>query len=201
MQELLAVAAITVLAVISPGGDFAMVTRNSYLYGRRAGLWTAAGIAIAVWIHVAYTLLGVSVLLVTFPALFHMVRMLGAAYLVYIGYQTMRHRKISVDMHGGVAALSDKAAFKNGFMTNALNPKTTLFVLSTFTQIVKPTTPMWIQIGYGGFMSLAHLLWFGIVAVALSAPRLRNKLLAKQVVVNRVIGAILIVLGLLLLVL
>ena len=200
MQELLAVAVITVLAVVSPGGDFAMVTRNSYLYGRCAGLWTAAGIAIAVWIHVAYTLLGVSVLLVTFPALFHMVRMLGAVYLVYIGYQTMRHRKISVDMYGEVAVLSDKAAFKNGFMTNALNPKTTLFVLSTFTQIVKPATSMWIQVGYGGFMSLAHLLWFGIVAVALSAPRVRNKLLAKQVVVNRVIGVILIVLGLLLLV-
>ena len=201
MQELLAVAVITVLAVVSPGGDFAMVTRNSYLYGRRAGLWTAAGIAIAVWIHVAYTLLGVSVLLVTFPALFHMVRMLGAVYLVYIGYQTMRHHKISVDMHGEVAALSDKAAFKNGFMTNALNPKTTLFVLSTFTQIVKPETSMWIQVGYGGFMSLAHLLWFGVVAVALSAPRVRNKLLAKQAMVNRIIGVILIVLGLLLLVL
>ena len=199
MQELLAVAAITVLAVISPGGDFAMVTRNSYLYGRRAGIWTATGIAVAVWIHVAYTLLGVSVLLVAFPALFHVVRMLGAAYLVYIGYQTMRHRNVSITMQGGVAMLGDKAAFKNGFMTNALNPKTTLFVLSTFTQIVKPATSMWIQVGYGGFISLAHFLWFSIVAVALSAPRIRNKLLAKQAVVNQVIGGILIVLGLLLL--
>ena len=50
MQELFAVAAITLLAVVSPGGDFAMVTRNSYLYGRRAGIFTAIGIAAAVWI-------------------------------------------------------------------------------------------------------------------------------------------------------
>ncbi|MBP8876004.1 MAG: LysE family translocator, partial [Neisseria sp.] len=138
MQELFAVAAITLLAVVSPGGDFAMVTRNSYLYGRRAGIFTAIGIAAAVWIHVGYTLLGVSILLLQSPNLFHAVKLLGAAYLVYIGYTTFRHRPVSAAMQAGGQAIGDWAAFKNGLATNALNPKTTLFVLSTFTQIVSP---------------------------------------------------------------
>ncbi len=53
---------ITCLAVISPGADFAIVTRNSYLYGRQIGLSTALGIAGGVWIHVAYSLLGLGFL-------------------------------------------------------------------------------------------------------------------------------------------
>ena len=200
MQELFAVAAITLLAVVSPGGDFAMVTRNSYLYGRRAGIFTAIGIAAAVWIHVGYTLLGVSILLLQSPNLFHAVKLLGAAYLVYIGYTTFRHRPVSAAMQAGGQAIGDWAAFKNGLATNALNPKTTLFVLSTFTQIVSPATPLGIQIGYGAFMSAAHLLWFAFVAAVLSSPAVRNRLLQKQQIVNRVIGVLLMGLGLMLMV-
>ncbi|EGY53619.1 LysE family translocator [Neisseria shayeganii] len=198
MQELLAVAAITVLAVISPGGDFAMVSRNSYLYGRRAGLLTAAGIACGVWIHVAYTLLGVGLLLQRWPAAFFAAKILGALYLIYMGIQTFRHRPVTAQADGTATTLGAAAAFRTGLATNALNPKTTLFVLSTFSQIVSPHTPLWQQIGYGAWMSAAHGIWFAFVAVALSAPHLRQALLARQVTVNRVIGCLLAGLGVLL---
>ena len=55
MEELIAVIAITILAVISPGADFAIVTKNSYLYGRKTGICTAWGISLGVLVHVAYT--------------------------------------------------------------------------------------------------------------------------------------------------
>ncbi|TNH09182.1 LysE family translocator [Testudinibacter sp. TR-2022] len=200
MTELLAIATITILAVISPGGDFAMTTRNSYLYGKRAGILTAVGIAAAVWVHVGYTLLGVSALLSQSPVLFNLVKTFGAMYLIYIGIATFRHRPVAFELNGESAVLSDKQAFKNGFVTNALNPKTTLFVLSTFTQIVNPDTPILIQIGYGAFMSLAHLLWFAAVAMMLSAPQIRQRLLQQQRIVNRIIGLILCGLGLMLLI-
>ncbi|KGQ71540.1 lysine transporter LysE [Chelonobacter oris] len=199
MNELLAVITITVLAVISPGGDFAMVTRNSYLYGKRAGVITALGIASAVWVHVGYTLLGVSVLLLQSPWLFNLVKVFGALYLIYIGISTFRHRVLMSNLTAESAVLPDKQAFKNGFVTNALNPKTTLFVLSTFSQIINPKTPLTVQLGYGVFMSAAHLLWFGMVAVMLSTPRIRTGLLSRQIYVNRVIGLILCALGAMLL--
>ena len=195
MSELIAVMSITLLAVISPGGDFAMVTRNSYLYGKRAGIWTAFGIASAVWIHILYTLLGVSVLLIQFPMLFHIIKILGACYLIYIGVETYRHREIRVDLQGSQTQLHAFSAFKTGFFANALNPKTTLFILSTFTQIVQPDTPLIIQTGYGAFISLAHLVWFTIVAMLLSSPPIRQKLLDKQRIVNRCIGILLCLLG------
>ncbi len=199
MQELIAVVVITILAVVSPGGDFAMVTRNSYLYGRRAGVLTSFGIAAAVWIHVGYTLLGVSILLLKFPSIFNFIKILGAAYLVYIGFKTFRHHTVTVNLDASARKLSDLEAFKNGFVTNALNPKTTLFVLSTFTQVINPTSTLYIQLGYGTFMSVAHLVWFVFVALILSAPMIRNKLLEIQKHVNRFIGSVLILLGLMLL--
>ena len=195
MSELIAVMSITLLAVISPGGDFAMVTRNSYLYGKRAGIWTAFGIASAVWIHIIYTLLGVSVLLIQFPMLFHIIKILGACYLIYIGVETYRHREIRVDLQASQTQLHGFSAFKTGFFANVLNPKTTLFILSTFTQIVQPDTPLIIQTGYGAFISLAHLVWFTIVAMLLSSPPIRQKLLDKQRIVNRCIGILLCLLG------
>ena len=63
MTELLAVALITILAVISPGADFAMVTRNSLMLSRRSGVLTALGIGLGVTVHVSYTLLGVGLLI------------------------------------------------------------------------------------------------------------------------------------------
>ncbi len=63
MNELIAVAVFTVLAVISPGADFAMVTRSSYAQGRKAGLAAAVGIALGVQVHVLYTVLGIAVII------------------------------------------------------------------------------------------------------------------------------------------
>ncbi|WP_131669558.1 LysE family translocator [Psychrobacter pygoscelis] len=205
MSEILAVATITILAVISPGGDFAIVTRNSYLHGQRCGLFTAIGIAAAVWIHVAYTLLGVSVILQQSAFLLNIVKLIGTAYLVTIGIQTYRHtesQNIQLDSHQASTSsghLSAATAFKNGFMTNALNPKTTLFVLSIYSQVVSIDTSLIIQVAYGLFMSLAHLLWFTLVACILSHSRIREQLLQKQVLVNRIIGIVLGALGILLL--
>ncbi|WP_166800768.1 LysE family transporter, partial [Pseudomonas aeruginosa] len=79
MTELLAFLTITVLAVISPGADFAMVSRNSLLYSRRAGLLTALGIGAGVTVHVGYSILGVGVLVRESLALFTALKLAGAA--------------------------------------------------------------------------------------------------------------------------
>lgn len=122
MQELLAVMTITVLAVISPGADFAMVTRASWQHGRRAGLWAALGIAAGVQVHVFYTLVGVGLLMTRLPWLFSAVKWVGAGYLIYIGWRTLRDRSPVADATqeskpGGTAqeAHSHWRAFRTGF--------------------------------------------------------------------------------------
>ena len=196
MNELWAVAIITILAVISPGGDFAMVTRNSLLSGRRSGMLTALGIALGNWVHIAYSMVGVAVLVKTAPYLLSWVKVLGAAYLIYIGLQTA-FGKSSTEL-GKSAPLSDSQSLKLGFLTNALNPKTTLFVVSLYSQVVNIHTPIWQQLGYGWFISLTHGVWFASVAWLFSHQRLVQSALSKQALVNRMIGTVLIALGLML---
>ncbi|MFI5566794.1 LysE family translocator [Streptomyces sp. NPDC051740] len=195
MTEVLAVAVITVLAVIAPGADFAMVVRNSYLHGRRTGLLGALGVAAGVLVHVTYTMLGVGLLIASSTFLFTVIKLVGAAYLVYVGVRTFRTRgEVTVDLENRTE-LTPFAALRTGFLTNVLNPKTTLFVVSTFAQVVSPGTPVLQQVGYGLFMSLAHLLWFGVVAVFFSHDRMRTLMLRGQKVLNKVIGSVLAGLG------
>ncbi|WP_330960394.1 LysE family translocator [Photobacterium sp. 53610] len=195
MTELIAVAIITILAVISPGADFAMVTRNSYLYGRKAGMLAAIGIALGVLIHVSYTILGVGLVISKSPILFSVIKIVGAVYLIYLGFNTFSTKvKLAIDLTE-TAAMSNFQSLRQGFFTNALNPKTTLFVLSTYTQVVNPETPLTLQIAYGLFMSFAHWFWFSLVALFFSQEKLRAAMLNKQIVLNRTIGGILMFLG------
>lgn len=196
MLELMAVATITVLAVISPGADFAMVTRNSLLHGRSAGVLASLGIACGVLLHVLYTLLGVGLVIRSSPQWFWLIKLVGAAYLVYLGYQTFVSRPVPAGGNGAPPGLSNWQALSTGFFTNALNPKTTMFVLSVYTQVVNPDTALSVQIAYGAFMSVAHLVWFGVVALVFSDERLRGAVLKRQRTLNRAIGAVLMALGL-----
>jgi len=196
LTEVFAVGAITVLAVVSPGPDFAMVVRNSYLHGRRAGLLGALGIALGVQVHVFYTMFGVALLMQHAHGLLSAVKLLGAAYLVWIGIQTLRRRPPAEAGLPAQAGLPAHAALRMGFLTNALNPKTTLFVVSTYTQVVDAHTPLAVQFGYGLFMSVAHLAWFSVVACGFAAPALRAAMLRHARLLDKCIGSALLSLGL-----
>lgn len=195
MSELLAVAAVTILAVVSPGPDFAMVTRNSYAYGARAGLMTAVGIACGVQVHVLYTLLGLALLIVSSPSIFFVMKLLGAGYLVYLGLKSLLNTKKLVFGSAESTQPSLVAAFGMGFLTNALNPKTMLFVVATYSQVVQSDSPVSHNVAYGFFMSIAHWVWFSIVALFFSKTTMRQRMLAYQGIVDKSIGLALIGLG------
>lgn len=195
MNELIAVAAITILAVISPGPDFAMVTRNSYAYGRSSGLMAALGIGCGVQVHVCYTVLGIALVITHSPILFMTMKVLGAAYLIYLGWKSLTSTStLKVGTASGPRPSAGKA-FAMGFLTNALNPKTMLFVVATYSQVVQVSNTMATNFAYGLFMSFSHWVWFSLVALFFSAETLRAKMLAKQVIIDKVIGTALIGLG------
>ncbi|SDH05578.1 LysE family transporter [Propionivibrio dicarboxylicus] len=197
MIEAFAVITVTILAVISPGADFAMVTRNSMLRSRRAGVLTACGIALGVLVHVTYAIAGVSLLMTHAGVLLPLIKAAGAVYLVYLGIGMLRARPADSGSPTPVsAALSDAAALRIGFLTNALNPKTTLFVVSLFTQVIAPQTPLSVRLAYGAFMSLAHLVWFMLVAYAFSSTTAQGIANRCRHLIERAIGLVLVALGL-----
>lgn len=210
LPEFLTVIVVHLLAVMSPGPDFAIVTKNSLIYSRRSAIYTALGVGLGISIHVIYSLVGIGLIVSKSIILFSTIKFLGAAYLIYIGYKSFRSKKPSVaggnpplpeGRRGGVGAtsqsseLSPTQAIRIGFLTNALNPKATLFFLSLFTQVISTSTPLYIQTLYGIEMIMMTFTWFAGVAIVLSQARIKQKFSSIQYYLEKTFGAILIALG------
>jgi RhtB (resistance to homoserine/threonine) family protein len=198
MTELIAVLTISLLAIVSPGPDFAMVTRNSLVLSRRAGVMTALGIGLGVLVHVGYTLVGVGLLIQQSLFLFNAIKLVGAAYLIYLGMKMLRAKPSDPLADPFIRPLSDGAALRTGFLTNTLNPKTTVFIVSLFLQVVQPDTPLTVQIAYGVFIAVAHMAWFSLVALCFSAGAVRDRLLGVRHRIDRAFGGLLVGFGILL---
>jgi len=195
--ELLTITTIAIFMAISPGADFVMVTRNSIFYSRSAGLYSAFGVSMAIWVHVAYSIAGLAIIISSSIVLFSIIKYLGAAYLIYIGWKTFTSKAMmDIENDGDKKSLGNFQAFKIGFITNVLNPKTTIFFLSIFTQLVTLETPVWLQLVYGLIISFAHLVWFGIISFALTHPVLLKKFQATKHIIEKVVGTVLMAFGL-----
>ncbi|MHA6638606.1 LysE family transporter [Stutzerimonas frequens] len=197
-MEFMTVALVHLLAVASPGPDFAVVVRESVAQGRRAGSWTALGVGCGIFVHVAYSLLGIGLIVSQSIVLFNLFKWLAAAYLVYLGWRALRARPMSlepVDTANAAVARTAWRTFVIGFVTNGLNPKATLFFLSLFTVVISPDTPLLVQAGYGVYLAGATALWFLLVAWLFSRGRVRAGFARMGHWFDRLTGAVLIGLG------
>lgn len=197
-MEFMTVALVHLLAVASPGPDFAVVVRESVAQGRRAGSWTALGVGCGIFVHVAYSLLGIGLIVSQSIVLFNLFKWLAAAYLVYLGWRALRARPMNLEAIDGAnapVARSAWRAFVIGFVTNGLNPKATLFFLSLFTVVISPDTPLLVQAGYGFYLAGATALWFLLVAWLFSRGRVRAGFARLGHWFDRLTGAVLIGLG------
>jgi threonine/homoserine/homoserine lactone efflux protein len=168
--EFIAVTSIFTLVLISPGPDFVLIVRNSLVYSRRTGLYSAFGVALGILVHVSYSLMGLGLIISQSILLFSVMKYLGAGYLIYIGYKSLRSKpsQLSISKDTIQKDISKAQAVKIGFLTNVLNPKATLLFLALFTQVISQTTPITIKIFYGLEMSGLVFAWFSLVTVILS---------------------------------
>ncbi len=199
--QLFIVAGIHLLAVISPGPDFLLVSKYSISKSRKLGIAAAIGLSLGIAVHVTYSILGIAALVAHSILLFNVIRIIGALYLIYIGVMSFRvsNNKVSnkVPKLEPQKDLTDsiKSAIKTGFLTNVLNPKATLFFLALFTQVITPSTPKWIQACYGVEIMIATGIWFSIVAICFSAGVLARKIESWKGVIDKVTGVVLAGLG------
>ncbi|MCW8856765.1 MAG: LysE family translocator [Kangiella sp.] len=200
-QEFLLMASAHALAVASPGPDFAIVMRQSLVFGRRFAILSSIGIGLAILVHVTYTVLGIGLLIRDTLWLFTAIKVAGAAYLLYIGWQAIGVQKAEVKDFNPVSkdTMTGGKAFRQGFMTNVLNPKATLFFLSLFTTIVDAKTPMGIQALYGIWMSVMTGAWFVFLSLMLTQQRVRQFFASFGHWIDRLLGAFLIILAIMLL--
>ncbi len=195
-MEFLTVAPVHLLAVASPGPDFAVVVRESVTRGQRSGSWTALGIGSGILLHIGYSLLGIGLIVSQSILLFNLFKWLAAGYLVYLGWRALQAQPMVLETFTSqVSPRSVGRAFALGFITNGLNPKATLFFLSLFTVVIDPQTPLGVQAGYGLYLALATGLWFCLVAWLFSRDRVRAGFAHLGHWFDRLTGALLIGLG------
>lgn len=202
-QQFLLIASAHLLAVMSPGPDFAIVMRQSLVFGKRFAIITSLGIGLAIFVHVAYAVLGIGLLIKSTDWLFKLIQLAGACYLIYIGWGVIRAKAESasakVSATQSKAIMTEGKAFRQGFVTNVLNPKATLFFLSLFTTLIDATTPLSLQSFYGVWMALVTAAWFVFLSCILASQKIRNFFNQFGHWIDRILGAFLIALALFLL--
>jgi len=191
------VAFLNLLAVISPGPDFAMTVRNSLCYSRRSGIFTSLGISLGLGVHLTYCAAGIGYLISSSIVLFSIIKLLGGGYLIYMGIASMLAKDSRLELNEASAGpdLTRFQAFKMGFLTNVLNPKVTLFFLSLFTLVISNSTPKIIILTISLIMIITALIWFIIVSIFFTHPKIQKGFLKYEKVINRTLGGFLIFLG------
>jgi threonine/homoserine/homoserine lactone efflux protein len=144
----------TLVAMVAPGPDMLFVLGCGMRGGPRAGLLATAGVATSEAVHVALAAVGLAALLTAVPVAFAVVRIVGAAYLIYLGVQAIRHRRDEPPaVTGGV---SGRRAYLRGLLTNLLNPKMVTFTIAFLPQFVNPRVgPVWVQFAVLGAILIA----------------------------------------------
>ena len=188
--EFFTLALVHLLAVISPGADFALILRQSLTYGRRVAILSSLGIALGLLCHLTATFWGMGLLIQQTPWLFHLITLLGAGYLVYLAWQSLlaaqapsttrnqviSEKNITASDTPALFIPSEKdytQAIVAGFLTNLLNPKALLFFLALFSTIIRAETSFFTLVFYGAWMSLVTFLWFALISIGLGSTGAR----------------------------
>lgn len=201
VYEFLGLMAVFSVLVISPGADFLLVVRQSLVHGRRVAIVTSFGIGASLLFHIGYTILGIGIIVAQSLFLFGLLKWAGAAYLVYLGWKSLRADAFEMPDEKAQSQIAQAAPpstlrlFLLGFATNALNPKPVLFFLSLFTALVSHDTPAAIQAVYGLLMAATLILWFVGVSTFFTVTSVRERFVAWGRWFNRITGMIFIGLG------
>jgi threonine/homoserine/homoserine lactone efflux protein len=190
-----------ILLNLTPGQDTMFILGRSLAGGLRAGVASAFGIAVGSIGHTLAAALGFSAIIATSAVAFTVVKLLGAGYLIYLGIKLLLSKVSANELQPevGTAQADAWSCFRQGILTNLLNPKVALFFLAFLPQFIDPTSaakPL-AFLTLGTTFITTGLIWCLVLAFAAARLRaffLRNPTL--RAMIDRAIGALFVALGL-----
>lgn len=191
--RLLAYFAVSTLLIVTPGPDTALVVRNALRSGPRAASLTALGVAAGSAIWAFASLLGLAAILEVSLVAFTVLKLAGAAYLVYLGLRSVFGRGAP---HVARAGMPHRTAFAQGLLNNLLNPKAAVIFVAVMPQFIEPgDPPLRFALMLAGYEAIM-LVWLNLYAVVLG--RIGRTAAAGRVrrVFDRGVGFVLVALGL-----
>jgi len=175
-SQVLAFTLLAALMTLSPGADTLLVVRNVLRGGRRDGLATAFGICSGLYVHALLSALGISVILMHSAAAYTALKIAGAAYLMWLGVQSLRSAAREQPRASAGNALSVLVpawqSWREGFITNVLNPKVIVFYLALLPQFIGAGDPV---LAKSLLLTAIHvvegIVWFAIVSFLVDRSR------------------------------
>jgi threonine/homoserine/homoserine lactone efflux protein len=204
-HQLLPFLAVAALLTLTPGPDMALVLRNGIRGGVQTAWWTGLGCCAGIAVYAAASAVGLAAVLAASAAAFTVIKFAGAAYLIYLGVTALLHSRMAAstaDGHATASAgvpesvLGRQRAFRQGLMSNLLNPKIALIFLTLIPQFVSPGEEPFATIAVLAFAFLCMgILWWRIFSLGVGVL---GRFMASErvrVAVDRVTGVVLIALG------
>ena len=175
LSGILSFAVVAALLVMSPGPNGVLIAKTVSLSGRRAGAANVAGFVSAFYLHGLLSIFGISLILARSEPVFFALKLAGAIYLCWLGVQALR----------GAAATAKPAeannpkrtlfaAFTEGFITNALNPKVSMFYLAAFPQFISPGGGVLPALLLVVIHSALNAVWFSLMLIFFAHFRRAN---------------------------
>jgi RhtB (resistance to homoserine/threonine) family protein len=187
-----------ILLNLTPGPDTAYILGRSIAQGREAGVASALGISVGTIFHTCAAALGLSAILATSALAFGAIKLVGGAYLIFLGIKMVFEPRKLLSLPANFRRRTTMAAFRQGVLTNILNPKVALFFLAFLPQFIAPASPVKVF----AFLTLGFTfvgsgtIW--VLILALFASALSKRLRENQAIgrwINRTVGSVLVFLG------
>ena len=193
MSALVAFLGVSALVIVTPGQDTALTIRNTLLGGRVAGVFTAVGVSAGQATWTIATSAGIGALLVASEPAFVALKLVGSAYLIFLGAQAILHRAKTVPVALGGDRATPRAGFRQGVLSNLANPKMLAFFTSLLPQFAS---------SFGGLLVLGllfcamTLLWLSLYSVVVTKAGALLRRARVRRTIEAVTGTVLIALGL-----
>ena len=194
MGVLVPVFAVFIPALLLPGPDFVAVVRSSMTRGTTAGLLTTIGVSIGLAFYATLSLLGLSAVLVQYQWLTWAVRLLGGAYLIYLGIRLLRSKPATMGNDVARGPVRGNALLF-GFLVTLTNPKAIVLFASVFATAVTSSTPGWLMMLMIGLVVASALVWYSIVALFMSSAPVVRRFQHARHWIERVAGASFVLIG------
>ena len=194
------------IAVMMPGPDFALILRIALQHGKKNAIWASLGVSLGLTVHIGYSIIGISWLSEADNFFYVTVVVIAAAYLIYLGgngcykqLQSSRPSSTIVVQHSDYVRCRSFTSFSQGWLTNALNPKVSLFFIALFSIVIDGHTPALAKAIYVLEMMLVTFLWFAIISLLLTSAKAQRTVGQVQQQLLWVTNLVLLMVGLILL--
>ncbi len=192
----LSLVVICILGALSPGPSLALVIKNTLNGGASQGYATAISHGLGVALYAAITATGIGLLIVQSPMLFDAIKYSGAAFLLYLGIKALMSKKQNIQFANQSDAIDPSInGWRDGFLIAFLNPKLAIFFLALFSQFVDADAGWQQKAIMTTTVGLIDMIWYVVIAYAMSRGPILDKLKANSHIVDKVTGSFLILLA------